>query len=509
MKYSSIKKSAVGKILALIVFSMLSGFVIKSQIKQHMGGNTELVDSSKFNPQQSSIAITNVSVLSPDCTTMLDSLTVLIKNGIIVNISKEVTTANEYKMIDGSGQYLIPGLIDSHTHLHKSKNDLLLFLVNGVTHIANHNSEQDNSLLKWREEANEGALSPNIYIAAGGISSKKGILQKIQTLLGDTKKYNTPTQARKAVRNFKNQGYDAIKSYNPIKEVYFAITDEAKKQNIPLIGHLPPDVSLEEIYASGQSQLAHVEEITKATMRDFGGMSSNNTEEYLIYLKKNADQIAIKLKKADIVVSSTIWLMESIPKQNFELVSFLKTIELEYQNPGQIEGSNLVKGWLPGDNRYENMDIKNNPKQIKKSKLFWKTYVEAIHIMTNALVKNGVTMTVGTDSNTTGVIAGFSLHNELESLSKCGLTESQVLYAATAAPAEWMHSKVGKIEIGYKADLVLLKKNPLEEIENTQTINAVITNGKFLDRKTLDSILQAIKDANNKSRKINIDEFID
>ncbi|MGJ8685688.1 MAG: amidohydrolase family protein [Nonlabens sp.] len=508
MKYSSIKNWTVGIILALITLSILSCLVVKSQINRHMGGNTEVVDSSVFNPQQSSIAITNVSVLSPDCTTMLDSLTVLIKNGIIVNISKDISTANEYNIIDGSGQYLIPGLIDSHTHLHKSKNDLLLYLANGVTHIANHNSEQDNSLLKWRKEANEDVLSPKIYIAAGGISSKKGILQKFKTLLGDTKKYNTSTQARKAVINFKIQGYDAIKSYNPSKEVYFAITDEAKKQNIPLIGHLPPDVSLEEVYSSGQSQLAHVEEIIKATMRDFGGMSSDNTEEYLIYLKKNSDQIAFKLKKADIVVSSTIWLMESIPKQNFELVNFLKTIELEYQNPGQIEGSKLAKGWLPGDNRYENMEIKNNPEQIKRSKLFWKTYIEAIHIMTKALVKNGITITAGTDSNTAGVIAGFSLHDELASLNKCGLTESQTLYAATVAPAEWMHSNSGKILKGQRADLVLLKKNPLENIENTKTINAVTINGKFLDRTALDKILQAVKDANNKSRKISIEELI-
>jgi hypothetical protein len=340
------------------------------------------------------------------------------------------------------------------------------------------------------------------------MSSKKGILQKIKTLFGDSKKYNSPSKARKAVKNFKNQGYDAIKSYNPSSEVYFAIIDEAKKQNIPVIGHLPPDVSLEELYTTGQSQLAHVEEITKASIRDFGGLLSNNTQEYLLYLKNNADQIAIKLKENEIVVSSTLWIIESIPKQNFNIENFLKTIELAYQNPGQIEGSLLAKGWLPRNNNYENMEIKSNPEQIKNHKLFWETYVEAIHIMTRALVKNGVTITAGTDSNGTGVIAGFSLHDELTSLNKCGLTESQVLYSTTVAPAEWMQSKAGKIRKGYNADLVLLNKNPLENIKNTRTINAVIINGKILNRETLDSMLQAVKDANNKSRKNSIEEFI-
>ncbi len=508
MKYSLIKKWTVGIILVIITVSIVSCYGVKSQIKKHSGANTEVVDSSKFNPEQSSLAITNVSVLSEDCTYMIDSLTVFIKDGIIQNITKGATITNEYKIINGSGQFLIPGLIDSHTHLQKSKNDLLLFLANGVTHIANHNSEQDNSILQWRDEVNKGALGPRIYIAAGGMSSKKGIVQKIKTLFGDSKKYNSPSKARKAVKKFKNQGYDAIKSYNPSSEVYFTIIDEAKKQNIPVIGHLSEDVSLEELYTSGQSQLAHVEEITKATIRDFGGMWSNNTEEYLKYLKNNVDQISIKLKENEIVVSSTLWIIESIPKQNFNIENFLKTIELAYQNPGQIEGSHLAKGWLPGNNNYENLEIKSNPEQIKNHKLFWKTYVEAVHIMTRALVKNGVTITAGTDANGTGVVAGFSLHDELTSLYKCGLTESRVLYSTTVAPAEWMQSKAGKIRKGYKADLVLLKKNPLDNIENTKTINAVIINGKILDREVLDSILQAVKDANNKSRKISIEAFI-
>jgi hypothetical protein len=243
-------------------------------------------------------------------------------------------------------------------------------------------------------------------------------------------------------------------------------------------------------------------------MHDFGGLDSGNTKEYLTYLKKNANAIAIKLKEIDMVVSSTVWIIESIPKQNFDIENFLKTVALEYQNPGEIEGSKFAKGWLPGNNSYENMDIKNDLELTEKHKLFWKAYVDAIHIMTKALVDNGVTIITGTDSNTAGVVAGFSLHDEFESLHKCGMTNSQILYATTVAPAKWMQSNAGKIETGYRADLLLLDKNPLEDIKNTKTINALITNGKFLDRMSLDKILQSIKDVNNKSRKINIDEYI-
>ena len=433
---------------------------------------------------------------------MLDNLNVLIKNKKIIQISKEINIPNEYKIIDGTGKYLIPGLVDTHAHLHRSKNDLLLYLANGITHISEMFGTEKH--LKWRKEAENGSLSPKIYVASRKLSSKKGLMPKIRSWFGSSPNYTTKNNARKAIIKFKEQGYDAIKLSSFLNaEIYYALTDEAKKQDIPTLGHLTYPVGLKGLYISGQSQLAHIEEITKATMHDFGGMDSSNTEEYLTYLKNNANDIAIKLKEVDMVVSSTVWIIESIPKQNFDIENFLKTIELEYQNPGEVEGSRLAKGWLPSNNSYENMDIKNDSELIKKHKLFWKTYVEAIHIMAKALVKHNVTIITGTDSNTAGVVAGFSLHDEFESLYKCGMTNSQILYAATVAPAQWMKS-----DVGHRADLVLLTKNPLDDIKNTRTINAVISNGKLLDRKVLDEILQSIKDANNKSRKVSIDRFI-
>lgn len=508
MKYTTIKKWTLGILLTLITVSIVSCLGIKSQIKQHLGAKTELVNTSTIQTFSAPFAIKNVSVLATDSSKMLDSITVLIKDEKIINVGKDINIPDEYKVINGTEKYLIPGLVDTHAHLHNSKNDLLLFLANGVTHISEMFGQERH--LKWRKEAEEGALSPKIYVATRKVGSQKGFIRKIKgRFFGSQSNFKTPNKARKAVRNYKDQGYDAIKLSTFLNaEIYDAITDEAKKIDIPTIGHLTSEVGLKGLYRSGQSQLAHIEEITKSTMVDFGGMNSDNTEEYLVYLNENADSIALKLKEINMVVSSTIRIIESIPKQNFDVENFLKTIALEYQNPGEIEGSRLARGWLPGNNSYENMDIKNDPELIKKHKLFWKTYVEAIHIMTKALVKHNVTIITGTDSNTAGVVAGFSLHDEFESLYNCGMTNSQILYAATVAPSKWMQSNAGKIEAGHRADLVLLEKNPLENIKNTKTINAVITNGKLLDRTALDQILQSIKDANNNSRKINIDEFI-
>lgn len=162
VSYKSFKKWALGILIVLMIASIVSCLGIKSQIKRHTGGNTELVDSSQFEIIVTPLAIKNVSILLADSTKMEDSLTVLVKNGKIENISKDVSIPSEYKIIDGSGKYLIPGLIDTHTHLHRSKNDLLLYLANGVTQIFNNSSEKDNILLQWRKEAQQGALSHSL-----------------------------------------------------------------------------------------------------------------------------------------------------------------------------------------------------------------------------------------------------------------------------------------------------------------------------------------------------------
>jgi imidazolonepropionase-like amidohydrolase len=123
------------------------------------------------------------------------------------------------------------------------------------------------------------------------------------------------------------------------------------------------------------------------------------------------------------------------------------------------------------------------------------------------MVKNGVTLLAGTDANVPTAVPGFSMHDELQSLTKAGMTPSQALLAATATPAKWMKVKSGKVVQGYNADLVLLDANPLIDIKNTKTINTVISNGRLIPRQQLDQMLSEVKTVNDQSRKTDIDQF--
>ena len=128
--------------------------------------------------------------------------------------------------------------------------------------------------------------------------------------------------------------------------------------------------------------------------------------------------------------------------------------------------------------------------------------------MTKALVDNKVTIMAGTDANAATVVPGFSLHDELQSLSKSGMTNSQTLYSATVEPSNWMKKNTGKIKVGYNSDLVLLSKNPLEDMKNTKTIEYVFFDKNMIDKVQIATILKAIEEANNENRSIKIYEYI-
>lgn len=492
----------------LIVLTVLCGVFIwaDNELNKVLGQSAKTVNVSSIIKRSKTIQIKNVSVLSEDCSHFIKNQDVILKDGVIIQIGKSQVQDSNIEIIDGTDKFLIPGLVDSHVHLKESKNDLLLYLANGVTYVR----EMAGSplILDWRKSIRKNGMGPRMFITSPPIFSESGLAGYYYSWTMHSINYSNKDDAEKVIQEISRQGYDAIKMYGFVNPEMFKTTIEtAKKYHIPVIGHIPL-VDLETFYNSGQVEVAHIEELTVKTIDDFGKSIAKNPEEYLQYVKANSDHIAEKLKEKNISVTSTVWLCESFEEQRFDLKSKLATIELKYANPKIIEGTPLYKlGWLPGKNGYE-YDGKDNPEARKLSLAFWKTYVKAIHIMTKALVENKVTIMAGTDANVATVVPGFSLHDELESLSKNGMKNAQALYAATVAPSNWMRKKTGKIKIGYHSDLILLTKNPLEDIKNTKTIEYVFFDKYRIDKIQIKTILKAIENVNNENRSIKIDEYL-
>lgn len=503
----------------LIILSILSFFWAGREGKRMYGGLTKIVDHTAFSPETGSFAIKNVNVLSADGQHFIAGQTVILEKGLIAEIDSAFNLSPEMNIIDGTDKFLIPGLIDAHVHLFQSPNDLLLYLANGVTEIRELIGEENH--LNWRQEIKEGRIGPKMFVASPRLGSFGYMEGKFMVWSQGFLNIRNAKEARETVNRLFEEGYDGLKIYSYLnKESYLAVTRTADSLGMPVFGHIPFALEFSDIWKNGQSGIAHFEELMNALQREFGkykgdeierlfGSFKGQEDPFLSFVEQRSDELAENLMKHDISVTSTLWLTQSFVRQKVELDKVLKEIELAYENPGISEGSVMTSraiGWLPPVNRYrfsENL----TDEQKAGNRVYWETYGKACQILAKNLAAKGVKIMAGTDANLPPTVPGFSLHDELQSLQEAGMSEAQVLQAATSNPAQWLKSNAGKVLPGYDANLVLLDKNPLEDIANTKAIHTVIAKGRVFGRALLDQILAAVRKANDESRTVDIQEY--
>lgn len=496
-------------VLSILVIGMGSIFWSNYQLKKMFGGHTDIIDAHQFHPFNDKIAIINTNVLSETSDTFLPNRTIIFNQKEVLSVSLDSISDNEIQIIDGTGKFVIPGLIDSHIHLFQSRNDLILYLSNGITTIREMMGSKSH--IEWKEEIEKGQLGPRMIVTTNKLQSYNRIqgafMSWAQGHINVTHSKNLADQLTK----LEQDGYDAIKlGSNLSKEDYLKIQDASDSIDIPIVGHIPYSIDLKDVWNSNQKEIAHIEEFVKPILSEFEKLSvKDESIEILDYVKKKSDQIANKIKENEIAVVSTLLLMESLPCQKFNLDSILSETKLEYVNPGILEGTVMTSralGWLPKVNLYRlNDGLSKN--EIKEEKEYWEKYVTTHHILLKSLIENEVDILCGTDANIPVIVPGFSLHDELSLLVKLGMEPKNALRSATYIPAKWLDLNVGKISPNFEADMIVLDKNPLENIENTKEIHAVISRGNYLSRKSLESMLVSIKTINDDCRNIELNKW--
>jgi imidazolonepropionase-like amidohydrolase len=384
-------------------------------------------------------------------------------NGDRISAITQTAPARGVTVVDGTSKFLIPGLWDMHAHIQGNENAWLpLYVANGVTGIRDMGADLD-FILGIREATASGrTLGPRI-IAAGPILDDAPADWPFRI------RVRNADEGRATVQLLKRRGVDLIKvhNYTP-RDVFFAIVDEARKQNLPVAGHVPLKVTIQEGIDAGMVSIEHLSEDGRVWKACSGGPQYRPEAcrpFFEMLANRHVWQTPTLLALAEIAVIGT-------PASN------ISRDQLAYANKAFLDMHAGNQSFFV--TRPEVMDILKNLAQVGK-------------VVTRDMALAGVGILAGCDA----MIAGFCVHDELALMVEGGMTPLAALQTATINPAKYLHQEatLGTVTVGKRADLVLLDANPLADIASVRRINAVVLAGRLFKRADLDKLLTQARTA--------------
>ena len=431
---------------------------------------------------ESSVVVTNVVLIDGTGTPPQPGMSVLITGGRInaIAASARMRVPPGATILDGAGRWLIPGLVDTHIHLTRMppppgedtlralEPALRLFLYNGVTTVRDMSGggvERRNVALKAAIE--RGAiLGPRLYLS--GVASPQNFAR-----LG-------ASDMRDFARKLVAFDVDGIKLLHLPAEDASAVIEEVRRISaLPVYGHtfhLTAD-SL-SIYTSGAARaglagVVHVEGIAPVPLAQRPGPPSvpkTDISAWWLYhstLWSHADDASMNELIA-LMVRGDIWLEPTLVTTHFQAYTD-RYADHPYNRLLPIPFAR----WS-----FTGLELEGESGERYRAAFErMKTFVHRFHIAGGLLV-------TGTDSRP---VPGFGVHDELRLLVEAGLSPMASLQAATinSARALGWQDRIGTVEVGKVADLLVLDGDPLGDIGNTRRIWRVILGGRVLDRDAL------------------------
>jgi len=411
------------------------------------------------------VALVGVNVIPMDSARVLTDQTVLVRDAKISAIGPRgrVSTSGA-RTFELRGYYLLPGLADLHTHPQVA-GDLTQYMASGVTTILSLGSFVDEQLLRWRDSTRRGErIGPDIYVGyyVDGPGGPAG-----RTIV-------SAEDGRNAARNAKTGGFDFIKAYNSIPEAAFiGLVEEARAQGIAVTGHGVRSVGLQRGFALGQVLVAHGEE--------FMYTHFNRLDDSVKF-----GEVAAWTKRSGAYVLPNLSAYVGIARQWGKppvVDTLLSLPDARYLDPI----------WRQ---RWRGRDYVTRQGSLDPRVRFLKRFMKV-------LSDSGVPLLAGTDSPTIpGLFPGFSIVDDIALLVDAGLTPYQALATATRVPGEFFakfghaSDRVGTIAVGNRADLIVVRSNPLEDVRRLRNPTGVMLRGHWISRVELDERMSALAGAN-------------
>jgi imidazolonepropionase-like amidohydrolase len=408
------------------------------------------------------LAFIGVNVVPMDRNGTLNNQTVIVQDGRIAAVGPVASTRvpDGALRLEGRGKYLMPGLGEMHGHIPSTLEPreftdavLFLYVANGVTTV--RGMQGSPGQLDFRERAKRGELlAPNLYLAGPGFSEKT---------------IKSAEEAIQKVQQQKAEGWDLLKVLPGLtRDQYDAMARTAKEVGISFAGHVPADVGLVHAIKSGQTTFDHLDGYIEYLEGDKGPVADPKFQE-----------IAKLSRETGVWVVPTMALWETL-RGTTDLATLRAFPELKYMPPQQIQQWTSAQ-----ENLFKNPDFKPDVAR---------NVIQNRMRLLKVLNDGGVKILLGSDAPQRFSVPGFSIHREMRRMADAGMKPYDILRSGTYNVGLYLKEKdnFGTIEVGKRADLMLLNANPLEDIDNIARRSGVVVRGRWLSEREIQSRLDKI-----------------
>jgi imidazolonepropionase-like amidohydrolase len=444
--------------------------------------------------EHADVLVRNATVVDVIEGRLLEKQDIAVRDGRVVAIQTAAASSawEAQETVDAAGKFAIPGLWDMHVHfgggealIEDNRNLLPLYVAHGVTAVRDAAGDLSASVLQWRAEIAAGkTLGPMIFTSGPKIEGRGSIWP------GDTE-VGTLDEIVAALERLREAKADFVKITDDklSPELFMVALAEARKRGFRTSAHIPMAITIEEASAAGLSSIEHMAYAYKAGSTKEREIAQRfragelTSQQAWAQLEATFDRATAAAAYARLAAHGTA----VTPTLNGSRV-------IAYLDQDDHRDDEYLKYIGPGLQATYAWRVERAAKEDAAAIRRRHERYERIASVLPLLQEAGVKILAGTDAGFLNSFnyPGVGLHEELAVFVRTGLTPLQALRAATINGAEFMQRAdvSGSIAVGKVADVVLLDANPLQSIDATRRIDAVILRGRLYSRDELDRMLR-------------------